>query len=646
MARCPTCYRRLAATAPCPEHGEFVRRVRPRSHLSIPAVPEVPNLVAPRLLATGGFATVWEATLSDHRRPVILKVGRTANELARSRFDQEASVLTQVGQPYVPELHRTGVLNDGRPFLLMEHLGRKTLASRLEVLARPPEVSWIAAAGAAILHSVSVVHESGAVHRDLKPENIFLSEPPTGVARLIDFGITKLLDLSMDGLTRDGSILGTPEYMAPEQITGDSDVDIRTDIYAFGIILYEFLTLRVPFSGEPASIEHGHKSLRPPRPSQFTAVHAALEDLCLSCLAKDPERRPFSAADLSEQLQQACATTAQRRPSPVRRPVSGRPASGSRLLTSAQQPVILLAAQLETLDQNVAAVVTEHKGVIARQWGRRYICAFAGLMDEDPIQEALAAAHHLTSRLGGRAVLHLTSLKLRRSRQRGALKVYGAEVEQPERWLPTGEWSGILLTAKIARVLPPGQLSPSPDHEGFAVLSTGTQPMPVIAVPTRPTVDNTELVGCADILAKAEASLSLCVDSRRPILFTALGEHGVGKSRYARELARLARRLLPAEARLTAVTVTRRGTHGLDQTCRLLLSELAVSAFDDTAPALADSELAGLALVRALGSGLQHNARNQPLVLVIDDAHQADNVLLDAVEYATLDAADTPLWVV
>jgi serine/threonine protein kinase len=142
------------------------------------------------------------------------------------------------------------------------------------------------------------------VHRDLKPENIWIARPPHGESyvKLLDFGIAKLLDPTRTNLTQTGAVLGTPQFMAPEQCHGRS-VDHRTDLYAMGVILYQMYTGTLPFRGEGfAEILTKQLTQIPERPSTHAALPQALDALIMRCLAKEPAERPQSARELGEEL--------------------------------------------------------------------------------------------------------------------------------------------------------------------------------------------------------------------------------------------------------------------------------------------------------------------------------------------------------
>jgi len=201
-----------------------------------------------RTLGSGGMAEVFEATDIATRQPVALKLLRpeiAQNREAVQRLRREGEVLTALRHPSIVRIETFGQLEDDRIFIAMELLSGETLGQRMRRISRmePADLSPIVDGACAAL---AAAHESGVVHRDLKPDNIFLCEGPSGIhVKLLDFGISKVF--GSDKLTQTGEVVGTPRYMAPEQLSADRDLDGRTDIYALGVILYEALAGSPPF---------------------------------------------------------------------------------------------------------------------------------------------------------------------------------------------------------------------------------------------------------------------------------------------------------------------------------------------------------------------------------------------------------------
>lgn len=629
VPRCPTCRRRLAAGTRCPSDG--TRSPRPSERHPDPeswaserelVAPEVPIIAGYRIndgLGEGGFARVWEAQRLVDEVPVAIKVALASTELARTRFAREAEVLARVGEPHVPALHARGELDDGRPYLVMELLREHTLAALLEQRVELPDVAWISGIGDAILAALAAVHARGLVHLDLKPEHIFISMSgvpgervhlPRPRARLIDFGIAEQSESGASGPGAGELLAGSTEYMAPEQITAERPIGASADIYTFGVILYELFTLRVPFSGDRISVERGHSSLRPVRPSELASVPAALERLCLECLTKDARKRPADVAIVREQLAAACNEAG----STALRERSG-PAPAARLLSGSRQPVVLLAVDTVGLAPEVLGIIASYKGVLCGQRGRRVICGFAGASGHRPEQAALAAARELMERHGSRAVLHIAELTIRPSKHDVSPKIYGVAVQDAGAWLPPREWSGIICTQELADFLSDDQTEPVAGLDGFRALIAPEQPGTVIR-------DEPPLIGRDDVLDMARARIGECLDGKVPGLFTIVGEHGLGKSRLLRALAQMGRDRAVIRVLEAGRSMAGEGAAGLSL------------------------NVASQLLVRALGDELQEAARAAPLMVILDDAHLADDVLLDALEYATLGSPGVALWVV
>jgi serine/threonine-protein kinase len=202
---------------------------------------------------------VWAATHLVTRKPVALKMlrpERATDPALRQRFFREARAACAVQHPNIVEIHDVLELDDGGPVMVMDLLRGETLGNRLDrdPILPPVEVARLMLP---VVSAVGTAHASGVVHRDLKPDNIFLVEEGDGTTsvKVLDFGIAKVLSTEIDaattgGLTGTGAMLGTPYYMAPEQIFGERDIDHRADIWAIGVILYECLSGQRPTAAE------------------------------------------------------------------------------------------------------------------------------------------------------------------------------------------------------------------------------------------------------------------------------------------------------------------------------------------------------------------------------------------------------------
>jgi tRNA A-37 threonylcarbamoyl transferase component Bud32 len=209
-----------------------------------------------RLLGEGGMGAVYEGENTLIHRRVAIKVlhsGVAALEEAVKRFENEAQAAGRIGSDHIVEVLDLGRLDSGDRYMVMEFLKGESLSARIAARGRlsPAEICNI---GLQLLEGLSAAHEAGIIHRDLKPDNIFLiakAKGRTDFVKILDFGISKFNVLGKDfSMTRTGSVMGTPYYMAPEQARGAKNLDARLDVYAAGVILYEAATGRVPFDGE------------------------------------------------------------------------------------------------------------------------------------------------------------------------------------------------------------------------------------------------------------------------------------------------------------------------------------------------------------------------------------------------------------
>jgi serine/threonine-protein kinase len=268
-----------------------------------------------KVTATLGSGTMGVVFRADH-----VRIARTAAikvllpELAQNarlvqRFFNEARATSLIRHPGIVEVFDCDVDDSGRAYIVMEHLDGETLAERLR---RTRSIPWAAACEIArqVAAAIAAAHDIGIVHRDLKPENVFLvrnGNDPELVAsvKVLDFGIAKLLasDASVR-LTMRGMVLGTPEYMAPEQCSSAEEIDGGTDIYALGCIVFEMLSGAPPFIAESVQELFAAHMLQPAPPiaDRVPGLPAWLVDLVTRMLAKRRTERPRAMHDVVREL--------------------------------------------------------------------------------------------------------------------------------------------------------------------------------------------------------------------------------------------------------------------------------------------------------------------------------------------------------
>jgi HD-like signal output (HDOD) protein len=267
---------------------------------------QIGNYVVESLLGQGGMAVVYLARHPALGREVAVKLLNPeykADVDLNARFLQEARVTANFRHPNIVEIFDLGDIG-GRAYYTMERLIGTDLASHVakRVRFRPDEVADYFRQ---ICRGLDLAHQQGIVHRDLKPANIFVVDEEPLRIKLMDFGIAKVTEKRRPNATQRGEVLGTPAYMAPEQALGNIDaITVATDIYALGIIAYEMLTGRLPFTADSDLLLLTMQIRDQPPPILEVApdVPKALADLVERCLSKEPYERPRSVKELSAKL--------------------------------------------------------------------------------------------------------------------------------------------------------------------------------------------------------------------------------------------------------------------------------------------------------------------------------------------------------
>jgi serine/threonine-protein kinase len=256
-----------------------------------------------RELGGGGMSRVFLAEEIALSRRVAIKVLEAHGaRVDADRFRREVLLSAQLSHPHIVPLLAAGEL-DGLLYYVMPFVDGQSLRGRL----REGELSIgeVIRLLRNIAAALSYAHARGIVHRDIKPDNVIVTG---GVAVVLDFGVSKALAASTqapaDGLTGAGLAIGTPRYMAPEQVMADPNIDVRADIYAFGILAYELLTGSTPFGGnDPVKIVRAHLTETPePVANRRAGIPPNIAALVMRCLEKERERRPATAGEVLDLL--------------------------------------------------------------------------------------------------------------------------------------------------------------------------------------------------------------------------------------------------------------------------------------------------------------------------------------------------------
>jgi eukaryotic-like serine/threonine-protein kinase len=290
----------LDALFPVVEDGQKAEDLS--RHQTDASLPGIPGYDVEALVGHGGMGVIYKARHHRLNRVVALKMliaGAYARPHERARFQREAEAVASLQHPNIVAVYDVGD-HDGCPYFTMELLEGGSLDRKLA--GTPLPSSQAATLLITLADAMQAAHQAGIVHRDLKPANILLTA--TGTPKVADFGLARQFERG-PALTLSGVRIGTPSYMAPEQVSGIAGtIGPAADIYALGALLYEMLTGRPPFRGESV-VETQRQVIHdePVSPSRLNAkVPRDLETICLKCLSKEAERRYASAAELADDL--------------------------------------------------------------------------------------------------------------------------------------------------------------------------------------------------------------------------------------------------------------------------------------------------------------------------------------------------------
>jgi serine/threonine-protein kinase len=312
MDTCRTCHREAAPQAKfCAHCGTVLAATASTDHPHDPFLGRTLKGVylIQEKIGDGGMGLVYKALHLELEAPFAVKILRNAlltDPGVVGRFQREARAASRLRHPNVVTVTDFGQTEDGVLFMVMEHVPGRSLAWLIADGAPLPE-RRVVHIGAQILSALAEAHASQILHRDLKPENVMVEarrETPDSV-KVLDFGIAKvLMEATPSTVTRAGLVMGTPGYMSPEQLTGD-DLDVRSDLYAVGVVLYEMLSGKLPYAPKtPVHLARLQMTEAPAPPSSTRArpVSRELEALVLRALAPLREDRPQTADEMRAHL--------------------------------------------------------------------------------------------------------------------------------------------------------------------------------------------------------------------------------------------------------------------------------------------------------------------------------------------------------
>jgi serine/threonine protein kinase/tetratricopeptide (TPR) repeat protein len=684
MVRCKECGARLVDSAPvCALHGPAEQPAASPDESADPAAEEAAKRALHEagfevhsLLGRGGFGAVYGAVRASDGLEVAAKISLQGGDAAEAEMQREAALMRVAQGPRVPALIWHGTLG-ASPCLVLARVRHKTLAARMaERAGSPLEFAQARRLALGLLDAVDQIHRAGVVHLDLKPENVLADDD--GKTSIVDFGLARTLGEQLQTAPEGGEPAGTAEYMSPEQCDDAPDLDARSDVYSVGILLYELIGGAPPFWGKAADVREAQRSRRALPLPERAGVPPAVDAVVRACLTQDRAPRPGAIEDVRQALLKALGRSSPSVAPPPRRsePPPPQPAARKGRAQAAgvkeKRSVGLLFFESRASAAALQTLAAAHGGEIAQSKGAQYVIAFGHGTSSNPVKPALSAAHRLIgSDVTGKVVVDVAQVTVE-NRPGLPSRFFGAVLMKQDRYPGAADAPGVMLTSAAVEVLPELRFGPAAGRADRFVLAQQAGGEGELTV-TSFGMDGAPLIGRGEILRQLGEAAVAATRGPAPSVFTIAGKSGYGRTHLASTFAESLSRSLPeAEVLRLAPQQDVLGQQGriLPEMLRRLL-DLPASVDRAEARALFSQRLGGAlaedvwaaaaftmgyldarhpevdrlaaapgalrgAAARAAGEALKLRARKRPQVVVLDDAHLADDAVLDALEYATL----------
>ena len=641
------------------------------------------------LAGAGGMGRIYRAHDLSTQRSVAVKVLPGVRDEGSARFEREVQVLSELSHPRIVRYVAHGVTPSGDPWLAMEWLDGEDLARRLG--RGPLSVRETLALGTAIAEALGYVHQHGIVHRDLKPGNVFLPQGDAGRATLLDFGIARSEVAS--ALTQTRGILGTPGYMAPEQILRNTPIDPRADVFALGSLLSECLTGEPVFTGSNVLAVLAKIALEstPNLVEAFPDLPGPLGDLLERMLAKSPSQRPADGLAVAAALRELGQSGVDDAPEhPPRRPVA---------LTGGEQRAVALlligggAAFSDAdagIDASLRAEAARHGGVFVRLLTGAVAVVLTGpALVIDLAAQAARCALSVRAQLDDLTI----ALTVGRAEVAGPLPV-GPAIDRAAALLAThsaakeGARAGGIRLGDLEAGLLDAQFDLQSADGGYLLVGErgpGQQSRTLLGKPTPHVGRDAELTILGELLSR-------CVEEPAAQAVVVTAQAGAGKSRLAQELiARILERRPATSVWIGRGDPARTGSafgllsQALRSACELQDGEplslrqeklraqvtargLPVGSQDDVGPIpeflgelvgvpFSDEACLSLRAARrdvqqmndqmftAFARFLKAETAKGPLVFILEDLHWGDGSTVQFIDRVLLELRDDPLFV-